>query len=223
MYDYLVSKAHESLSQIQDHRELDPDYSLCGALMSGLAMFCLKDPSLLSFVDNYEARRENLQQIFKIDAVPTPKGLRKILGPVNPVKLLPAFKTILAEPQVEGLLEQRLCFKELGGYLAIAAGGTEHFCSNTTNCPHCLTRKLKSGETQYYHQMVAACAVNPAEKEVFPVFAEPITRKDGVTKNDCEYQAFKRLVPKLELIVSGYPKLILLDGLFAGGQAFRRI
>ncbi len=221
MFDVLVEKVYQSACQIPDHRKNSTDYSLSGAIMSGFAMFSLKDPSLLSFVDNYEARRENLEQIFKIDAIPTDQSLRKILDPVEPIHLLPAYKALLQQAPVEDILEQRLCFEPLGGYLAIAADGTQHFCSNHTNCPHCLVRKLKNGELQYYHQMVAACVVKPYEKTVFPVFSEPITRQDGATKNDCEYNAFKRLVPNIKQILPQYRKLILLDGLFANGPAIR--
>ena len=220
MYDYLVEKVHQCVSQLPDNRE-SPDYDLASALMSGLAVFGLKDPSLLSFVENYEARKENLEQIYKIQDVPTPKGLRKILDPINPAKLLPTFKAIHEEERVAELLQEQMVFSSLGGYLAIAADGTQHFCSNHTNCPHCLERKLKDGQVQYYHQMVAACVVKANTKTVLPVFAEPITKQDGSTKNDCEHSAFKRLVPNLNKVLPQYRKLILLDGLFADGPIVR--
>lgn len=223
MFDFFVSKVHQIVSQIPDHRKGDPDYTLSSAIMSGFAMFSLKDPSLLSFVANYEARRENLKQIYKIEDVPTDQGLRKILDPVSPAGLIPAFKTLLEVPGVKEVLKDRHCFTALGGFLPIAADGTEHFCSNHTNCPQCLERKLKNGEVQYYHQMVGACVVYPNEKTVFPVYAEPITRQDGTTKNDCEYNAFKRLVPVLDQVLPNYRKVILLDGLFADGPAIKAI
>jgi hypothetical protein len=42
--------------------------------MSAFAMFSLKDPSVLSFIDNYDARKKNLEQIFKISEVPSDNG-----------------------------------------------------------------------------------------------------------------------------------------------------
>ena len=69
--------------------------------------------------------------------------------------------------------------------------------------------------------MVAACVVKANTKTVLPVFAEPITKQDGSTKNDCEHSAFKRLVPNLNKVLPQYRKLILLDGLFADGPIVR--
>ena len=223
MFDYLIAQIRQTFLQIPEHRKTETGYELSDALMSGLAMFNLKDPSLLSFLTNYEFRKENLEQIFKIKQVPTDKGLKKILDPVDPIHILPTFQSLYEEEQVVSLLEEKLCFKSLGGYLAIAADGTEHFSSNHTNCPHCLVRNLKNGEVQYYHQMVAACIVKANEKHVFPVFAEPITRQDGSTKNDCEHNAFKRLVPKINEVLPDYKKVVLLDGLFADGPAIKTI
>ncbi|MEN0047207.1 MAG: hypothetical protein AAF806_09130 [Bacteroidota bacterium] len=69
MFDDLVSLVQESVSQIADYRTGEIKYSLSDCIMSGFAMFSLKDPSLLSFMDNYAARRENLEQIYKIQDV----------------------------------------------------------------------------------------------------------------------------------------------------------
>jgi hypothetical protein len=102
------------------------------------------------------------------------------------------------QPEVKEVIQQRLCFTALGGFVAMAADGAEQFCSNHTNCPHCLIRNFKNGEVQYFHQMVAACIVKPNEKTILPVFAEPITQQDGSTKNNCEHSAFKRLLPNLK-------------------------
>ena len=126
MFDYLVEKVHHCVSQLADNRE-SPDYDLPSAIMSGLAVFGLKAPSLLSFVENYEARKENLEQIYKIQDVPTPKGLRKILDPINPNQLLPTFKAMHEEESVAALLKEQMVFSSLGGYLAIAADGTHTF------------------------------------------------------------------------------------------------
>ena len=223
MFDYLVNKVYESVEHLDDHRKTDRGHALTDVVMSAFAMFSLKDPSVLAFKNNYEVRRENLEEVFKIKEVPSDNGLRKILDEVNPLNLRPCFEALYKLREVEDVVKNRRCFAALGGFVAIAADGTEHFCSNHTNCPHCLVRNRKNGEVQYYHQMVGACIVKPNEKTVFPVFSEPITRQDGATKNDCEYNAFKRLLPNIEQVLPAYKKLILLDGLFADGPAIRAI
>ena len=47
--DALFKGVHRSFSRIEDHREGEVDITLPDALMSGFAMFSLKDPSLLAF------------------------------------------------------------------------------------------------------------------------------------------------------------------------------
>ena len=42
MFDQLVLKVAEALSQVKDHRKTKPEYSLKDCLMSGFAMFSLK-------------------------------------------------------------------------------------------------------------------------------------------------------------------------------------
>ena len=102
------------------------------------------------------------------------------------------FQSVLSDDKVAPVLDAHQCFGSLGGYLAIAIDGTNYFCSNKTNCPHCLVRKLKSGE-QYYHQLAGACIVNADKKTVFPMFGEPITKQDGKEKNDCESVSYTHL------------------------------
>jgi len=222
MFDYLVNIVRTSFDKVKDYRPTTPEYPISDALMSGFAMFSLKDPSVLSFIENYPTRKENLEQVYKISDVPSEQGFRKILDPLNPDELLATFKAIYSDEKVEKVVKDFQCFSPLGGYTAIAIDGTGYFCSNTINCPHCLVRKLKSGD-QYYHQLAAACIVNPDKNTVFPVFAEPITKQDGSTKNDCEYNAVKRLIPKIAKVLPDVNHLILLDGLFATGPAIRLI
>jgi len=221
MFDYLVNKVHQSISLIEDYR-ISSEISLPNVVMSSFAMFSLKDASLLSFMENAPNRKENLEQVYKIEKLPSEQGLRKILDPIHPDKLQETFQSVLSDEKVTPVLDAHQCFESLGGYLAIAVDGTGYFCSNKTNCPHCLVKKLKSGE-QYYHQLAGACIVHPDKKTVFPIFGEPITRQDGQQKNDCEYNALKRLVPKLYNMLPDRKKLLLLDGLFATGPAIRVI
>src|SRR5450432_69799 len=63
--------------------------ALADALMSGVALFALKDPSLLAF----DSRRqdENMKRLFHIGRVPCDTQMRKILDHVDPLDLRPAF------------------------------------------------------------------------------------------------------------------------------------
>ena len=51
--------------QLPDARKRNGDYTVADAVLSGLAMFSLKDPSLLAF-DKRRAKPGNLRQVFGI-------------------------------------------------------------------------------------------------------------------------------------------------------------
>jgi hypothetical protein len=50
--------------------------------MSGLAMFALKDPSLLTFDQRRQRDEKNLQMVFYIQHVPADTTLRETLDPI---------------------------------------------------------------------------------------------------------------------------------------------
>ena len=53
---------------------------------------------------------------------------------------------------------------------------------------------VSAGKKEFYHQILAAVMVHPKLKTVLPVAFEPITKRDGDNKNDCERNAAKRLL-----------------------------
>jgi hypothetical protein len=59
--------------------------------------------------------------------------------------------------------------------------------------------------------------VHPALKTVLPVMAEPITRQDGASKNDCERNAAKRLLRQLRQDYPSLKILVVEDSLSANG------
>ncbi len=66
--DALFSLVHSDFKKIKDHRSNIIKISLSDALMSGFAIFSLKDPSLLAF----EARQPedtNLKPIYKMNKI----------------------------------------------------------------------------------------------------------------------------------------------------------
>jgi hypothetical protein len=68
-----------------------------------------------------------------------------------------------------------------------------------------------------WRAVVGAVLAHPQLKTVLPLAAEAITRQDGMTKNDCERNAAKRLLVQLR---REYPKLKLIvveDSLAANG------
>ncbi len=195
---------------------------LSDCLMSGLAVFGLKFPSLLQFDDSQEeaALRHNLKTLYGVNDAPCDTSMRARLDEVDPRALRPAFTSVFSLLQRGKVLDD---YKILGKYLVIACDGTGMFSSNTVHCENCCEKHHKDGQITYYHQMLGAVVVHPDQKEVFPLCPEPISKADGSSKNDCEQNAMKRLLvdfqrehPRLEAIFTE-------DALSAKGPSLRRI
>jgi hypothetical protein len=92
--DALFRNIRESFHDIRDPRTGKPDISLPDALMSGLAVFALKEPSLLAFDQRRQQDEQNLRMIFHMEHVPCDTRLREILDPVAPEQLRPAFRNV---------------------------------------------------------------------------------------------------------------------------------
>jgi hypothetical protein len=186
--------------------------SLADALMSGFAVFALKDPSLLAFDERRRQDARNLEMIFHIGHVPCDTGMREILDPVDPEQLRPAFRQIFAELGRGNVLPQMLF---LDDYYLVALDGTEYFLSTQVSCPHCLQKTLSSGELVYYHQLLGASLVCPGRRAVIPLMPEPILKPDGQSKNDCERNALQRWLEKFRQDHPHLRVIATLDALYA--------
>ena len=176
-------------------------------LMSGLAVFGLKYPSLLQFDQdqNVELTRTNLHNLYGIEQAPCDTYLRERLDEVNPQALRACFTQLFSVLQRGKGLEG---FSFLDGHYLLSIDGTGYFSSSQVHCDQCCEKHHRDGRITYYHQLLGAVLVHPDHKEVFPLAPEPILKQDGARKNDCERNAAKRLLkdlrrehPHLKLIV----------------------
>ncbi len=206
--DGLFRKVKENLGKILDHRKGDIEISLDDCLMSAFAMFSLKHPSLLKFVDEMSAN-ENMRTIYQIEQVPSDTRMREILDEVDPFSLSKTFRVIFAVAQ-RGKVLEKMVYHE--GYYIISGDGTGYFSSKTIHCENCLEKNSSNGVT-YYHQMYCMAIVKPGEKAVIPLMPEPIVKQDGNTKNDCERNAAKRALERLRLEHPHLKILFTEDGL----------
>ena len=211
----LLSQARKAFEKVPDSRRYGQQFSLPDVLMSGLAVFGLKFPSLLKFDEQRnEARiRANLKSLYGVEKAPCDTQLREILDRVNPAELRTPFIQINQRLLEHHLLEG---FRYLGGFL-ISIDGTGQFFSPRISCPECCVRHHRNGEVGYYHQLLAAVMIHPDQKQVLPLFPEAITHQDGETKNDCELNASKRLVKQLREAFPDGPLRVVEDSLFANG------
>jgi Transposase DDE domain len=188
------------------------------ALLSGLAVFQLKIPSLLQY--DLERHRLNLKNLFGIENAPSDTRMREMLDNVEPELLRPCFKALFNDLRQNHYLEQ---YRVLDGYYALSIDGTEHYCSDSIHCERCLSKTHKDGTVTYTHQTLACSMVKPKLSAVIPFCPEPIVKQDGADKNDCERNAFYRLLKNL---VDDHPKLksiLVLDGLFSVAPIIKAI
>jgi hypothetical protein len=199
--DSLFALIRAGFEQVPDQRAENASISLPDALMSGFAMFSLKDPSLLAF-DERRATDSNLKSIYGIEHVPGDTQVRTILDDAEPASIRPVFKDVLRQLQRSKELDQ---FLFLGGSYLVSLDGTGYFSSKKVHCSSCLEKvNQKTGEVTYCHQLLGGVIIHPQRREVIPLMPEPIMKQDGETKNDCERNAAKRFLAQLK---HDYPDL----------------
>jgi hypothetical protein len=101
--------------------------------------------------------------------------------------------------------------------------GTGHFGSGNVSCPHCCEKHYRNGKVEYYHQLMGAVIVHPDKSLVFPLFPEAITKQDGATKNDCENNAAKRLLPAIHNALPDLKFIVLQDAIGADAPNIKMI
>lgn len=204
-FDALAAIIKKNMQQVPDHRAANASIPLDDVLMSGFAMFSLKDPSLLAFDQRRHEQPESLRSVFGVGVIPSDTQMRTILDEVLPGFIRRPFRSIFHQLQRSKVLKKMLC---LGEYLLLAIDGTGIYSSENIGADYCLTKEKRSGKLEYHLQMVTGAFVSPDCKEVLPLCPEPIRRQDGSTKNDCERNATKRFLadfrrehPHLKVIV----------------------
>jgi len=187
----LLDKVRSVFTRINSQRQ-SRWITLSDSLMSALAMFSLKSPSLLAFDEGkVEPTVEaNLKTLFKVAEVPSDTYMREVLDDINPRELRDCYLSIFHEAQRGKLLER---YEYLGGYLCLV-DGTEIFHSEEVHCKSCCQKKHQDGRVTYHHQILGAVLAKPGLSQVIPLCPEPITKQDGAVKNDCERNAFSRLL-----------------------------
>jgi hypothetical protein len=218
--DKLFELIQQQFTGIADHRPMNVEIPLADALMSGFALFSLKDPSLLAF-DGRRTSDSNLNKIYHIGRVPSDTQMRKILDGVAPEKLRPVFKCLVNHLEDTGILEQ---MSYMDGHYLLSVDGTGYFSSKQIHCDSCLQKvNRKTGEITYSHQILGAALVHPEQKTVIPLAPEPIIKQDGTRKNDCERNAAKRLLTAVRQDYPDMPLIVIEDALSANAPHIREL
>ena len=155
----LLGQVRRTFEEIPDPRRYGQRFSLPDILMSGLAVFGLKFPSLLKFDEqrNEPRVRANLKSLYGVNQAPCDTQLRSIADRVDPAELRAPFIEINQRLYQQKFLED---FRYLGGFL-VSIDGTGQFYSSNIHCPACCERHHQNGEVSYYHQLLAAVPAIP--------------------------------------------------------------
>jgi hypothetical protein len=227
LFDELLLDLQDKFDSIRDpRRQYNHKYSLKNILLSGVALFSLKDSSLLSFVEQYATRKSNLKSIFGITQCPSDSGFRTILDQVEPAALqniLPNYVKLLTENGHLDAFSLNFGSKKenLDNYLLIPVDGVQYFSSSTINCDCCLVKTFKNGSKNYHHNALTAVIAHPDLPQVIVVASEEIKKQDGQKKNDHELVAATRLIPLIKDAIGKQKAIIGGDCLFANAPFIR--
>ena len=218
--DALIASVYHLFQKIPDPRELPSTapISFTDVLMSGLAVFGLKFPSLLQYDQNRKTLDDNLRKLYHINRPPSDTYLRERLDELDPIFVRPAFRKIFTEVQRGKCLEQ---FEFLEGRYLLSMDGTGEFSSSKVCCQQCCKKEHKDGSITYYHQMLGACIVHPDQSNVIPLCPETIQNGDGSGKNDCERNAAKRFIENFKREHPHLKVIILGDGITSNAPYIR--
>jgi hypothetical protein len=182
-------------------------------VMSGIALFGLKYPSLLQFDQSREESTVayNLKSLYGVENAPSDTYFREILDEVEPSKIRTGFKTLFRLLQTGKKLQN---FAYYDGHYLLSLDGSGYFSSNKIHCEMCCEKKHNNGSTTYHHNLLAGAIVNPEIKVVIPICPEPILKQDGATKNDCELTAVGRLTKDFRREHPHLPTIVVEDALF---------
>lgn len=222
-FDALYKLCRSFFSELKDPRSQNASIRLADYFLSAMAIFQLKYPSLLALdKGRTKAENMNLLKVFGIRKTPSDTAMRETLDEIAPDDINPLFKAIFDRMRDNGRLKKHTV---LGGYLLTALDGVEFFSSTKVHCDCCQVRKGRGDESpkHYAHSILAAVVVKPGLKTVLPMGCEPITRKDGSSKNDHELNAGKRLLARLREQHKGLKTIYAGDALYANGPIAREI
>jgi hypothetical protein len=114
--------------------------TLTDCLMSGLALFSLKYPSLLKFDEGKEENniKHNLRTLFHVQQAPSDTYMRERCDEVTPEHLRKTYKKIFSHVQRGKGLEE---FEYLDQHYLLPGDGTGFFASNTVHCENCCVKQ----------------------------------------------------------------------------------
>jgi hypothetical protein len=205
-------------------------YPLEGVLSTGVLMYLFRLGARRQI--NYQLRgnmpsQAKFEAWFEVEDIPHGDTLNYAYQRIAPAEV----QDVVCR-MVTTLIRKKVLYRwRLYGNFLVAIDGTGVLTFQERHCKYCLTRKLNSGKTRYYHPVLEAKLVT-ANGFAFSLTPALVTAGASVTefiensdpqadKQDCELKAFYRLSKRLKARFPHLLVCLLLDGLFAGGPTFQ--
>jgi len=110
------------------------------------------------------------------------------------------------------------------GHLMLVSDGTGIFSSTQYHCKRCLTQTHKDGTVVYMHNVLEAKVITWSGLALSVMTEMQLNPEDGqYDKQDCENNAFKRMLPCLKEQFPQQPFVHLLDSGYCNGPIFKAI
>ena len=202
------------LKKLSDPRKGKVEHSLHDIVMGAFACMYMQSPSLLRHQKILKRRkdRNNLETLFKLKTTPAESTIRDNLNKVSSENIAGIFKNYLGKLQRSNYLKS---YQFIDNKYLVTLDGSDYFSSKKINCSQCLQQPHKDGSITHSHKIVQPALLNPDKKQVFPLMPEEVKSTDGSTKQDCEINASKRLIPKIRKAHPKLPFIWLADSLYA--------
>jgi hypothetical protein len=138
----LLNVVHSQFKKIKPPRELAKRsklITLTDCLMSGVAMFGLKFPSLLKFDEAKEEAelKHNLRTLYHVKQAPSDTYMRERCDEVDPFQVRKVFKAVFSCVQRGKGLKT---FEYIDQHYLLAGDGTGFFSSDVVHCKNCCVK-----------------------------------------------------------------------------------
>ena len=151
----VMARLRENFRQLPDGRKggNNQRYTLEDAALSAFAVFFTQSPSFLDYQRRLQHTHgsNNAMTLFGAHRIPSDPQIRNLLDPVAAEQVSPLLMELVEDLYQRNALASH---RTLAGGFTVALDGTNYFASTAIHCPHCSTRTLANGETQYYHTVV---------------------------------------------------------------------
>lgn len=212
----LMAYLNRAISEMPDPRQPSNGrhYGLKDFVLGAFSVFFMQCESFLEYQHRMEIEQgeTNAARLFGLTSVPTVPQIRNVLDEVPSAGLFGVFYRVYQALREGGWLK---AYEVLGGHILIALDGTQYFSSHKIHCKQCSHKHHSNGVVDYSHTAILPVIVCPGQSEAISLAPEFITPQDGHEKQDCEVNAAKRWIRRIEPELEGQWVTLLGDDIYS--------